>query len=137
MNADALPPDELLAFLSPAQQAAFTSTLSDPDRINALVTQELETEQPWWIEDEDEADFDEEEEVINDVDRKPPMLEVALLPTIPLDERGRPKTSAALVYNIVAVLCVFLRDQLFANCAADSIDLLADWHTPLPYEHSP
>ena len=102
--ADALPPDELLAFLSPAQQAAFTSTLSDPDRINALVTQELETEQPWWIDDDEEEDFDEEEEKFDENARRPPMLEAALLPSIPLHEGGRPKASPTLVYNIVAVL---------------------------------
>jgi len=102
--ADALPPDELLAFLSPAQQAAFTSTLADPDRINALVTQELETEQPWWIDDDEEEDSDEEEKKLDESARRPPMLEAALLPLIPLDEGGRPKASPTLVYNIVAVL---------------------------------
>lgn len=101
---DALPPDELLAFLSPAQQAAFTSTLSDPDRINALVSQELETEQPWWIDDEEEEDFDEEEEKLDQSARRPPMLEAASLPALPLDDGGKPKPSPTLVYNIVAVL---------------------------------
>lgn len=78
--------------------------MSDPDRINALVTQELETEQPWWIDDQEEEDFDEEEEKLDQSARRPPMLEVASLPVLPLDAEGKPKPSPTLVYNIVAVL---------------------------------
>lgn len=107
---DSLPPDELLALLSPAQQAAFSSTLADPARINALVAQELDTESPWWIQDEDEQDESEEEEEGEDDpprqrrNQPPALVNPTSLPQIPLNENGKPKTPVKLVFNIVAVL---------------------------------
>ncbi|GAA5961400.1 hypothetical protein JCM3765_004404 [Sporobolomyces pararoseus] len=109
VDLDSLPPDELLSFLSPSQQAAFTSTLSDPDQINKLVAQELETEQPWWIEeDEEEDDVNEEESnPASRSSRRPALVDESKLPTIPLGEDLKPKTNQTLIYNVVAVLLAY------------------------------
>lgn len=104
-HADSLPPEELLALLSPSQQAAFSSALSDPSQIDRLVTQELETEQPWWFEDE-EADLEDEEADIAAprTSSKPAVVDAAKLPLLALGDDQKPKTSPALVFNIVAIL---------------------------------
>ncbi|GAA5895575.1 zinc finger HIT domain-containing protein [Sporobolomyces salmoneus] len=106
IDLDSLPPEELLAFLSPSQQAAFNSTLSDPHQIDKLVTQELETEQPWWIA-QDEDDLNEEEDLETEQTRRPPLVDFSKLPPLPLGDDGTPKTSPLLVYNVVTVLLAY------------------------------
>ncbi|GAA5873656.1 hypothetical protein JCM16303_002548 [Sporobolomyces ruberrimus] len=106
VDLDSLPPDELLALLSPSQQAAFTAALSDRSQIDALVTRELETEQPWWI--QVESDEEETEDDLETTSRRQPSLvNAAELPQLPLGDDSRPKTSPTLVYNIVAVLLAY------------------------------
>ncbi|GAA5858753.1 hypothetical protein JCM1840_006542 [Sporobolomyces johnsonii] len=105
IDLDALPPEELLALLSPAQQAAFNSTLSDPARVNALVMQEFQGEHPWWIEEdqEDEELEDEEEPEV----KRPPMLEASQLPPLNVGEDGKVAVSEKLAYNLVAVIFAY------------------------------
>ncbi|GAA5938315.1 hypothetical protein JCM1841_006304 [Sporobolomyces salmonicolor] len=105
IDLDALPPEELLALLSPAQQAAFNSTLSDPARVNALVMQEFQGEYPWWIEEdqeEEELEDGEEPEV-----KRPPMLEASPLPPLTVGEDGKVAVTEKLVYNLVAVVFAY------------------------------
>ncbi|GAA5971069.1 hypothetical protein JCM21900_003611 [Sporobolomyces salmonicolor] len=105
IDLDALPPEELLALLSPAQQAAFNSTLSDPARVNALVMQEFQGEYPWWVEEdqeEEELEDGEEPEV-----KRPPMLEASQLPPLTVGEDGKVAVTEKLVYNLVAVVFAY------------------------------
>ncbi|GAA6062065.1 hypothetical protein JCM10212_003563 [Sporobolomyces blumeae] len=106
IDLDALPPDELLALLSPAQQAAFSSTLADPARVNALVAQELEAEQPWWTEDDQEDEESDEPSLPRTA--RPKLVDPALLPELPIEEAtGKLKTSPGTLFNIVAVLIAY------------------------------
>ncbi|GAA5927096.1 Hit1p [Sporobolomyces koalae] len=107
VDLDALPPEELLALLSAEQQAAFSSTLSDPTSINALILEELEHEQPWWLASEGSEDDEDEQDLRPSPVGQPPTPKVDDLPNLPLDDQNKPRASPTLFYNIVAVLLAY------------------------------
>ncbi|GAA5942016.1 hypothetical protein JCM3775_004316 [Rhodotorula graminis] len=53
IDLDAVPPDQLLSFLSPSQQTAFSATLLDPARLTKLVEDQFEGDEPWWVEEDE------------------------------------------------------------------------------------
>ncbi|GAA5907859.1 hypothetical protein JCM8208_001964 [Rhodotorula glutinis] len=53
VDLDAVPPEQLLSFLSPSQQAAFSATLLDPARLTKLVEDQFDGDDPWWVEEDE------------------------------------------------------------------------------------
>jgi hypothetical protein len=100
---DSLSPDALLALLSPSQRQAFDSTLSDPTKLNALVSQEFEEDKPWWEPAESRSESEEAEVEGVKVDR-PPLMDAERLPPMRLDADDNVAVPEKLVYNVVAVL---------------------------------
>ncbi|BGP41380.1 hypothetical protein JCM10449v2_005358 [Rhodotorula kratochvilovae] len=128
VDLDALPPDQLLSYLSPEQQAAFEATLQDPNQLNKLVEEQFEGDEPWWVEEEElkmlkemretsrraaeeaggEVDgptSDEEED--EDLDVRPPVLLDEQLPPLRVGPDGKPLVSPKLLHNVVAVLFAY------------------------------
>ena len=115
LRADSLSPDTLLALLSPAQLAAFQSTLADPTKVTALVDQEFDPDLPWWelpesdvpfVDDarnHDDVDEDEAEADLTPPPAKPPLLAPSELPPLRMVD-GQVAVNGKLVYNVVAVL---------------------------------
>ncbi|GAA6015794.1 hypothetical protein JCM10207_008797 [Rhodosporidiobolus poonsookiae] len=135
VNLDALSPEDLLAYLSPEQQAAFQSTLQDPARVTRLVDEQFEADEPWWIveeerkvlremveaskaaakaqrangegEEEQENGEESEDEEEEDEPVRPLLVEPAKLPPLAKDAQGKPVVNQKLVFNIVAVLFAY------------------------------
>lgn len=103
VDQDSLEPEELLALLSPSQQAAFESTLSDPHQIHRLVAEELETEQPWWVEEDEDA-FEGEEDLVDTLTCRPALFNEAKMPKLPVGADGKLVANPSLVNNITALL---------------------------------
>lgn len=103
---DALSPDDLLALLSPAQREAFDTTLQDPFKVTALVSEEFEGDKPWWEVREESSDAEDEDAELEEFGR-PPLVDGSRLPPLRLDAEGKVMVDAKLVYNIVAVLFVY------------------------------
>ncbi|GAA5898471.1 hypothetical protein JCM6882_007785 [Rhodosporidiobolus microsporus] len=127
LNLDSLSPEDLLALLSPSQQAAFQSTLQDPTRVTKLVEEQFEGEEPWWIveeerrvlremregarraaregkgeEEDGEEESDEEDEDEEDV--RPEMVDEGKLPPLKVGPDGKAVANPQLVFNVVAAL---------------------------------
>ncbi|BGP17660.1 hypothetical protein JCM10213_004644 [Rhodosporidiobolus nylandii] len=134
VNIDSLSPDDLLALLTPSQQSAFQSTLQDPTRVNKLVDDYFEGDEPWWIVEEErkvlkelaeaskqaaraerekegaqeqpEEDADEEsEEEVEEV--RPPIMDQGKLPPLPKGSDGKAAANPKLAFNVVAVLFAY------------------------------
>ncbi|ORY92916.1 hypothetical protein BCR35DRAFT_349217 [Leucosporidium creatinivorum] len=106
VDLDSLSPDALIALLSPSQRQAFDSTLSDPTKLNALVSQEFEEDKPWWDAVDSRLEGEEEAEGV-ETDR-PPIVDAGRLPPMRLDADGKVVVPEKLVYNIVAVLFAYV-----------------------------
>ncbi|GAA6028627.1 hypothetical protein JCM8097_007318 [Rhodosporidiobolus ruineniae] len=134
VDLDALSPDDLLALLSPQQQAAFQSTLSDPAQATKLVADQFEGDEPWWIVEEErkvlkelregakeaarklraeqggdggEVEEDGEESEEEEEDVRPPTLDPAVLPPMKKAPDGQQLAGAKLLYNVVAVVFAY------------------------------
>ncbi|GAA5972138.1 hypothetical protein JCM11641_002511 [Rhodosporidiobolus odoratus] len=135
MDLDTLDPDALLSLLTPAQQAAFETTLQDPMQVNKLVDDYFEPDEPWWIMAEERKVLkqmteaskkaaevqraegeqgaldvgEEEEESDREGDEvfRPVMLDEKKLPSLSKGPDGKAVANAKLVYNVVAVLFAY------------------------------
>ncbi|GJN90213.1 hypothetical protein Rhopal_003212-T1 [Rhodotorula paludigena] len=129
VDLDAVEPEQLLSYLSPAQQAAFEATLQDPTRVSKLVEDEFEGDEPWWVEEQELrmlkelreaskkaaqeggaptdafADSDDDEDDEHGV--RPPVLLPEQLPPLKTGPDGRLIVSTKLVHNVVAVLFAY------------------------------
>jgi hypothetical protein len=112
---DALSPDDLLALLSPAQRAAFDMTLQDPTKVTALVAAEFQGELPWWEHKEEAALAGEGDEELPEESVRPALLDERILPPLKLGADGKAVVSPQLVYNLVAVLYVFIFTHIVAR----------------------
>lgn len=144
--ADALPPEQLLSFLTPEQQAAFEATLQDPNRVNKLVEEEFEGDEPWWVveqeakllkemleasrqaeEGETLSAEDEDDETNMQEKGRPPLLSTDKLPALKVGPDGKALANPNLLFNVVAVLCVQRIQQVGTPL---TLVLLADLPTP-------
>ncbi|GAA5825038.1 hypothetical protein JCM11251_006071 [Rhodosporidiobolus azoricus] len=135
VNLDTLSPEDLLSLLSPSQQAAFQSTLSDPNRVNKLVEEQFEGEEPWWIVEEERKVLKEMKEAAKEAERRakdqggeeadgqeveehdeedeedevvrPEMVDEARLPPLKVGPDGKALANPQLVFNVVAVLFAY------------------------------
>lgn len=96
---DSLSPEELLELLSPAQRAAFDTTIQDQGRVSNLVEQEFRVDLPWW-----DASRRTGEEATSIQQRK--LVDPQLLPPLKPTPAGKAATNPKLIYNVVAVLFV-------------------------------
>ncbi|BGP25788.1 zinc finger, HIT-type protein [Rhodotorula toruloides] len=122
LDLDALPPEQLLSFLTPEQQAAFEATLQDPNRVNKLVEEEFEGDEPWWVVEQEakllkemlEASRNAEgsktvvpggEEDETDAEQvRPAPVPADKLPVLKVGPDGKAIANPNLFFNVVAVL---------------------------------
>ncbi|KAI5477970.1 zinc finger, HIT-type protein [Pseudohyphozyma bogoriensis] len=109
VDLDALTPEQVLELLSPAQQAAFTATLNDPAKMEALMRDEFEGDAPWWEAEDEEAERSSEDEDEEDdlEEQRPQLVDEAVLPTLKIGDDGKVVVNSQLVYNVVAVLFAY------------------------------
>ncbi|GAA5993665.1 hypothetical protein JCM10908_000669 [Rhodotorula pacifica] len=134
VDLDALPPEQILSLLSPAQQQAFTEALQDPTRISKLVEDEFEGEEPWWTIEQERKAFEDFRDVNKEAMRpdgaegdestsegaamaeepeiewevvRPPLLDPKQLPPLKVGPDGKSIANPHLLHNIVAVLFAY------------------------------
>jgi len=96
-------PEEILKHLSPEQRREFEQMLADPSRAAGLLNLENDREIYWWLQDEDISAEDNTED---------PSRAHTIVP-LPRDKLLKPSaTASSLQCNLVAILCVFLRDSI-------------------------
>ena len=89
--------------------------LKDPKRAQSFLQEAFESEQPWWLDSDDEDDHEGDKEAGGDADSgddssytrpipKPQMLDGALLPPLKAGPDGKAAVKPELVYNLTAVL---------------------------------
>lgn len=127
-RSDSLPPEQILSLLTPAQQEAFTEALRDPARVNKLVEDEFEGDEPWWVIEQERKAFEEfrdankaaaqrdepdqeeahaaapEEPDVEWEDVRPALLDAGRLPALKAGPDGKAIANPHLLHNIVAVL---------------------------------
>ncbi|BGO92671.1 hypothetical protein NBRC10512_000011 [Rhodotorula toruloides] len=124
LDLDAFPSEQLLSFLTPEQQAAFEATLQDPNRVNKLVEEEFEGDEPWWIVEQeakllkemleasrkaeggDAADAEDENDQA-DEDVRPSPVAADKLPALKVGPDGKVIANPNLLFNVVSVLFAY------------------------------
>lgn len=137
-----MPPEQILSLLTPAQQQAFTEALQDPARVNKLVEDEFEGEEPWWAIEQERRAFEQfrdankeamraeaaetaengappEEPDVEWEEIRPAMLDAAQLPPLKVGPDGKAIANPQILHNIVAVLQVRRDDSCALRRFAD------------------